>query len=127
MKLSTLAVLIWAAPSAASSIALTEGKSKSNMSCDGDFNDGVYLGAEVAEKMWKEMGSSCSNIWGFEDKVEDYIEVKYPTDTSDWRKNSCHQGVEAGADQVVDKYEKQCLDDSPDECYDLGHAAAQRE
>ena len=107
-------------------VALTEGKSKSNMSCDGDFNDGVYLGAEVAEKMWKEMGSSCSNIWGFEDKVEDYIEVKYPTDTSDWRKNSCHQGVEAGADQVVDKYEKQCLDDSPDECNDLGQAAAQR-
>jgi hypothetical protein len=26
---------------------------------------------------------------------------------------------------VVDKYEKQCLDDSPDECYDLGQAAAQ--
>jgi hypothetical protein len=26
---------------------------------------------------------------------------------------------------VVTKYEKQCLDDSPDECYDLGQAAAQ--
>ena len=33
----------------------------------------------------------------------------------------------AGAEQVVDKYEKKCLDQSPDECYDLGQAAAQRE
>jgi hypothetical protein len=28
-------------------------------------------------------------------------------------------------DQVVAKYEKQCLENSPDECYDLGQAAAQ--
>ncbi|KAL7506715.1 hypothetical protein ACHAXN_004503 [Cyclotella atomus] len=100
-------------------------KSKTNMSCDGDFNSGVYLGADVAEKMWKEQGSSCSNIWGFEDQVDNYLESKYPTDTSDWRKNSCHEGMKKGADQVVAKYEKQCLDDTPDECYDLGQAAAQ--
>jgi hypothetical protein len=132
-------------------------KSKTN-TCDGDFNSGVYLGADVAEKMWKEQGSSCSNIWGFEDQVDNYLESKYPTDTSDWRKNSCHEGMKKGAgellcdhcnaldpfikkvsfheiqtrlhclifiDQVVAKYEKQCLDDTPDECYDLGQAAAQ--
>jgi hypothetical protein len=73
----------------------------SNMSCDGDFNSGVYLGAEVAEKMWKEQGSSCSNIWDFEDQVNDYLDSKYPTDTSDWRKNSCHEGMEKGAGTLI--------------------------
>jgi hypothetical protein len=96
-------------------------------SCNGDFNSGVYLGADVAEGIWHKNGASCSNVWGFEDQVEDYLEANYPTDTSDWRKNSCHQGMEKGADQVVDKYEKQCLDKTPKECMDLGNAAAQRE
>lgn len=118
MKLLTLAVLAWTAPSAAGS--------PSNLpepTCE-DFNAGVYLGAEVAENIWKERGSSCSNIWGFEDQVDYYVSDRYPTDTSNWRTNSCNEGVKVGAEQVVDKYDKQCLE-NPDECYDLGHAAAQ--
>jgi hypothetical protein len=62
----------------------------------------------------------------FTPQVEDYLEKNYPTDTSNWRTNSCNQGVEAGAEQVVDKYEQMCLA-YPDECVDLGNAAAQRE
>ena len=100
MKLSTLSVLVWAAPAAATLVK----KTKTNMSCDGDFNDGVYLGADVAEKMWKEQGSSCSNIWGFEDQVDDYLDAKYPTDTSDWRKNSCHEGMQKGAGAYSNVY-----------------------
>jgi len=129
MKLSTLAILTWVAPfAAASDLAVERSNAKSgrsSMSCNGDFNDGVYLGAEVAEKLWKQQGSSCSNIWGFEESVENYLDNKYPTDTSNWKKNSCHQGMEKGAEQVVAKYEKQCLDDTPAECNDLGQAAAQ--
>jgi hypothetical protein len=94
--------------------------------CDGDFNSGVYLGAEVAEDLWADGGSSCSNIWSFEEEVDAYLAENYPTDTSDWRTNSCHEGMAQGAAQVVEKYEKQCLDDSPDECNDLGQAAAQQ-
>lgn len=89
--------------------------------CDGDFNSGVYLGAEVAEDLY----NGCNEIWGFEDEVDSYLNENYPTDTSDWRTNSCHEGMEAGADQVVEKYEKQCLDD-PSECDALGQAAAQQ-
>ena len=130
MKLSTLAVVVWAAPSAAAeannSNVISFDKSETSPPCE-DFNTGVYHGADVAEYIWDEMGGSCSNIWGYEDAVDDYLDVHYPTDTSNWKTNSCNEGVEAGADQVVDKYEKQCLEESPDECYDLGHAAAQRE
>ena len=48
-------------------------------------------------------------------------------DTGNWRTDACHDGVEKGADQIVAKYENQCLNESPDKCYDLGHAAAQSE
>jgi hypothetical protein len=41
--------------------------------------------------------------------------------------NSFCRGVSAGADQVIMKYEKQCLDDNTDECTDLGDAASQGE
>ena len=85
----------------------------------------MYHGAVVAEYLWKQQGSSCSNIWGFEDTVDDYLDKHYPTDTSNWKTNACNEGVEAGAEQVVDKYEKQCLNESPDECNDLGQVAAQ--
>ena len=101
------------------SVKLTE-----ELSCS-DFNTGVYHGADVAEHIWEQNGSSCSYVWNFEDDVDDYLDEHYPTDTSDWRTNSCNEGVEEGAQQVVDKYEKQCLDDTPDECNDLGQAAAQ--
>ena len=83
MKLSTLATIIMAVPSAAVSLAKT--------SCDGDFNSGVYLGAEVAENIWDERGASCSNIRSFESQVEDYLYNNYPTDTTDLRKNSWHK------------------------------------
>lgn len=124
MKLSTVLVLQWLSP--APFFALGIESSSTAPSCDGDFNDGVYLGADIAESIWKDLGSSCGNIWYFEDDVDEYLK-KYPTDTSNWKKNSCHEGMQKGADQVVQKYEKKCLDDSPDECYDLGQAAAQRE
>jgi predicted Zn-dependent protease with MMP-like domain len=55
---------------------------------------GVYHGADVAEYIWDEMGGSCSNIWGYEDAVDDYIDGHYPTDTSNWRTNACNEGVE---------------------------------
>jgi hypothetical protein len=43
-----------------------------------DFNSGVYLGADIAEAIWQQGGTSCSNIWGYEDQVDDYIDANYP-------------------------------------------------
>lgn len=46
-------------------------------------------------------------------------------------KDSCNdnssycRGARAGADQVVKDYEKQCLENTPDECIGLGEAAAE--
>jgi len=46
-------------------------------------------------------------------------------DDGNWQTESYNRGVQAGADQVVEKYEKQCLEDDADECIDLGKAAAE--
>lgn len=101
---------------------------KTSLSQGGDdFNSGVYHGADIAEYIWDEMGGSCSNIWTYEDRVEGYLETHYPTDTGNWRTDAFNTGVEAGADQVVDKYEYACLEENPEECNDLGQVAAQRE
>ena len=153
MKITTAFTMLWVTPASASLLILTSSTNNvSTPKCTGDFNDGVYLGADLAESIWKDMGSTCSKIWSFADTVDDYLDEYYPTDTSDWRRNSCNEGVAKGvssteniwrmfsyanivliklkrcksqAQQVVDKYEKKCLDDTPDECYDLGQAAAQ--
>eukprot|EP00804_Cyclotella_cryptica_P004703 CCRYP_019116-RA/>CCRYP_019116-RA protein AED:0.08 eAED:0.08 QI:0/0.66/0.75/1/1/1/4/365/330 len=90
-----------------------------------EFNDGVYRGAYEAEQIWEANGRSCTYIWSFDTQVEDYVNQYYPTDTDNWRTNSFNSGVEQGAEQVIDKYERECLGDSPDDCSDLGNAAAQ--
>lgn len=65
---------------------------------DKDFDDGVLLGTKVAEDIWREEGSSCSNIWSsFEMKVDDYLAVNYPTNTNNWRTNSYHDGIHKGS------------------------------
>eukprot|EP00956_Cyclotella_meneghiniana_P011474 scaffold16121_cov68-Cyclotella_meneghiniana.AAC.2 len=90
----------------------------------GTFNDGVFKGGEIAEEFWESYGSDCGFIFSFQDEVDD-IDIKYPADTPKWDEASYNRGVQAGADQVIEKYEKQCLEDTPDECEDLGVAAAQ--
>ncbi|KAL3804795.1 LOW QUALITY PROTEIN: hypothetical protein ACHAWO_005324 [Cyclotella atomus] len=87
--------------------------------------DGEALGTKIAEKIWKQEGSSCTNIWSsFEYEILEYLDAEYPTDARNWREKSYHEGIKKGADDVIAKYEKQCLNDTPDECYDLGHASA---
>jgi hypothetical protein len=74
-----------------------------------EFNDGVYHGAYEAEQIWEANGSSCTYIWSFDTQVEDYINQYYPTDTDNWRTNNFNSGMEAGAEQVINKYEAECL------------------
>lgn len=40
--------------------------------------------------------------------MDNYLKNHYPTDTGNWRINAFNEGVEAGADQVVEKYEDEC-------------------
>ncbi|KAL7503939.1 hypothetical protein ACHAXN_001657 [Cyclotella atomus] len=90
----------------------------------GTFNDGVPVGGEIAEDIWKDNGSDCGYVFSFQDDVDDYIDENFP-DNGNWQDESYNRGVRAGADQVVQKYEKMCLENTSDECNDLGVAAAQ--
>jgi hypothetical protein len=92
----------------------------------GSFNDGVKQGKKDAERQWRNSGSDCGNIFGFQKKVDRDVKKKYPQ-SSNWRTDSYNRGARSGADEVVTKYEKKCLEDNPDECTALGDAAAQGE
>ena len=87
------------------------------------FTDGVVAGQEEAESLWSQQGGDCASIWSFQNTVDDTVTSMYP-DSGNWKTRSYNRGGRAGASQVVEKYEKKCLDDSPDECNDLGLAAA---
>ncbi len=128
MKLSPLFILLWGT-SFTSALHSKEKSNRSNSNSNnggGTFNDGVVRGQTNAYRIWRQQGSSCDNIWGFEDSVNRHIKRNY-VDTGDWRTDSFNRGVRAGADQVVQQKQEKCLNDSPDECYDLGIAAAQGE
>jgi hypothetical protein len=128
MKLSPLFILLWGT-SSTSALYSKEKSNRSNSNSNnsgGTFNDGVVRGQTNAERIWRQQGSSCDNIWGFEDSVNRHIRRNY-VDTGDWRTDSFNRGVRAGADQVVQQKQEKCLNDSPDECNDLGIAAAQGE
>lgn len=68
----------------------------------------MYHGADVVEYIWDKKGGSCSNISEFPNQVDNYLKSRYPTDTRNWRINTFNEGVEVGADQVVEKYEDEC-------------------
>lgn len=58
--------------------------------------------------------------------VKSSIDDNY-VDNGNWQTEAFNRGVQSGANQIVEKYERECLEDSPDECNDLGVAAAQGE
>ena len=87
------------------------------------FGDGVAAGKEEAESLWSQQGSDCGTVWSFQGTVDDTLAWMFP-DSGNWKTRSYNRGARAGASQVVEKYEKYCLEDSPDECNEVGLAAA---
>jgi hypothetical protein len=37
----------------------------------GTFNDGVLVGGDIAEDIWKDNGSDCGYVFSFQDDVDD--------------------------------------------------------
>lgn len=116
MMITTSIAVLLLAPTASGSFL--QGTTEGNT-----FSDGVSAGKEEAERIWKKSGSDCSNIWTFQNDVESMTSWQFP-DRGNWRTKSYNRGARSGADQVVQKYEKNCLDSNPDECNDVGVSAA---
>ena len=64
-------------------------------------------------------------MWGFEEQVDFLMEEKFDDlDTDTDKQSDYKRGVRDGAELVVNEHERECLDESPDECFGLGEAAA---
>ncbi|KAL7509252.1 hypothetical protein ACHAXN_006239 [Cyclotella atomus] len=92
---------------------------------DGTYNEGVTRGVHEASRIWHDGGCDCANIWGFEEEVDDLMEANFDESPNDTDKQDAYKrGVRDGASLVVTEHERECLDETPDECFDLGSAAA---
>jgi hypothetical protein len=83
-------------------------------------------GRRAAEKLWKDMGGDCANAWrDFKTRINREIKNRgWNSSNGNWKTNSYKEGARKGMQEVLDKYEKKCFHDSPDECIDLGNEAA---
>ena len=78
-----------------------------------------------AARLWHDSGCDCVNVWGFEEQVDSLMEENFgDLDTDSDKQSDYKRGVRDGAELVVNEHERECLDESPDECFDLGQAAA---
>lgn len=84
------------------------------------FNDGLRRGREEAERLWINLGDDCANAFGFNDLVQQEIRRR----NWDRRGNRFNEGALQGMNEIVHKYEKECLHDSSDLCIELGETAA---
>ena len=75
---------------------------------DEDYLEGLSHGTDVARYLWRQNGRSCDNVWKFEDTVENYLNDYYPLETGNWRTDSFNAGVEAGAEEFVERKEALC-------------------
>lgn len=101
-------------------------RSPTNKSNSGSsFRDGLKRGRREAERMWQNMGSDCANAFGFNQRIRQEIRRrKWNRSGRDSRETAFREGARAGMNEIVAKYEKKCLHDSPDECIELGDTAA---
>jgi hypothetical protein len=90
------------------------------------FNNGLREGQQTAQKLWRNMGNSCSNAWSsFKDRIDREIRNRgWNSSSSNWTTKSFNEGARAGMQQVLKEKEKQCFNDSPTECVNLGNEAA---
>ena len=59
------------------------------------FSNGLAVGKEGAETMWRKMGGDCGNIWDFQSDVDSMKGWAFP-DSRNWRTKSYNRGARSG-------------------------------
>lgn len=97
-----------------------------NSGSSNPFNEGRREGERAANQLWNRLGRSCAAAWGgFSSRVQREIRNKRWNSTgSGWRTDSFNRGARAGMQDVVNRKERECLHDNPNECIELGETAA---
>jgi hypothetical protein len=87
------------------------------------YDDGKADGNYLAEYLWS---GNCADIWNFDSVCDELIEVDYTVNTGDnWNVKEYKAGGENAVNDVLGKYQLECFG-NPDECTELGSAAAYR-
>ena len=81
------------------------------------------------QKVWKNLGGTCSDTWGLQKAVNKMTDTKHPAKetsaykNSNWRDKARYDCARPAANSEVKAIEKKCLSDKH-ECFDLGDAAS---
>ena len=76
------------------------------------FDRSFTQGQQQAQNIWSKGGSNCTYISDFECKVNDYIQTHYWYHSNDhFSKVWFNKGAQAGMNQVLQKYIRQCQDE----------------
>lgn len=88
-----------------------------------------YLGFRDGRRMVKnewdrDFERNCDNIWDLEDESQRSADRSYRR-ARNWREREFNRCARLGVQNEVRKYEKKCLEDTSDQCFDLAQAAAE--
>jgi hypothetical protein len=96
------------------------------------FELGLARGQSTAGHFFRDMDRrrrfDCANAVGnnFRNRIDDEIIARGKDGSGDnFRETAFNLGFRAGMEQGLNDIERQCLDDSPDECIELGNLSAQ--
>lgn len=111
-----------------------KGSRSSSSKCDKKFDgdgtsalciDGRKDGKQTVDDLWKSMDENCDNAWGLEEEANKEKDRKYPCKADNKEDQEYNDCARYGVDQQVQRIEKECFDDDPSQCQDLGETAAE--
>ena len=132
-NLTLIAFVLLGALSGSNAIDSTgNGSSRQLRGNPSNFEQGLTQGRETAEEVFRQMDRrrrfDCANAVGnnFRNRIEDEIIARGKDGSGrNFRETAFNLGFRAGMEQGLNDIEETCLNDSPDECIELGNLSAQ--
>ena len=89
--------------------------------CEHGFRDGRRM---IKNEWTSEFERNCDFIWDLEDEAQRAADRSYRR-ARNWREREFNRCARLGVQDQVINYERQCLDETSDQCFDLAQAAAE--
>ena len=132
-NLTLIAFVLLGALSGSNAIDSTgNGSSRQLRGNPSNFEQGLAQGRETAEEVFRQMDRrrrfDCANAVGnnFRNRIEDEIIAREKDGSGrNFRETAFNLGFRAGMEQGLNDIEEKCLNESPDECIELGNLSAQ--
>lgn len=121
MNVLTLLSFLLAALALTSSSAHSTDYYRNQGPCELGFRDGRRM---VKNEWDRSFERNCDYIWDLEEDANRAADRAYRRGRN-WREREFNRCARLGVKDAVRKYEKKCLDDTSDQCFDLAQAAAE--